>query len=260
LYAAAMLTDALAPMAAHVGATRALETAVEFGCALLKRATAVFWDEARGVFCAHRHEADSLLCDRSLATAILHDQCPGGNVRASLEALEQEPPELGLSYPANAIWRLRALARGGRVSAVLRELRTRWAIMPSVRLNNTLGEFWDSIPDTDHQWSHCAAAPLVVAYTGIAGFNPLEPGFKRAELRPQLEDLTRFDLNAHTPLGALRFSARGGFGGRSISVEVPQGCTCELRASERENLPLEQLAAGRYRLPAGRSELSLTDT
>lgn len=49
------------------------------------------------------------LCDRSLATAVLFDECPGGRIEASVRALADCPPELGLSYPCNAGWRLWAL-------------------------------------------------------------------------------------------------------------------------------------------------------
>jgi alpha-L-rhamnosidase len=260
LYAAASLTHALAPMAAHARDTRTLDTALEFGASLLERAIAAHWDETRGVFCAHRDPSSFRLCDRSLATAILYDQCTDGRIAASLEALESKPGELGLSYPANALWRLRALFHGGRPRAALHELRTRWASMPSVRLNNTLGEFWESVPDSDHQWSHCAAAPLVVAYTGIAGFRPLEPGYARAGLRPQLHDLTHLALNAHTPRGTLRLEARGLRGSRTLTVDVPPDITLELEVSPREELPFDQLQKGRYTLPPGRNTMQLADT
>ena len=80
------------------------------------------------------------LCDRSLATSILFNQCPQGDTKAPLAALADCPREMGLSYPANAGWRLRALARGGRADVVVKDLRERWATMDSVRLNNTLQE------------------------------------------------------------------------------------------------------------------------
>src|SRR5258706_291065 len=49
------------------------------------------------------------LCARPLATAILFDQCPRGATAAALRALVERPPELGISYPANAVWRYWAL-------------------------------------------------------------------------------------------------------------------------------------------------------
>lgn len=61
-------------------------------------------------------------------------------MQAALKALAECPPEMGLSYPCNAGWRYWALAKLGRADVVLEELRERWAVLPSVALNNTLQE------------------------------------------------------------------------------------------------------------------------
>ncbi|NJK46030.1 MAG: hypothetical protein HC933_18775 [Pleurocapsa sp. SU_196_0] len=266
LYAIAALTHALAPIARHLGDERCADGALEFGASLLRRTRAMYWDEARGVFSAQpvsaaSPDSRSRLCDRSLATAVLYGQCLDDRTRPSLELLASPPPELGLSYPANAVWRMRALIHGGQIQPVLRELRERWATMPSVQLNHTLSEFWHAIPDTDHQWSHCAAAPLIAAYTGIAGLQPLEPGYRRARLRPQLGDLTRLQCTSRTPHGELRLEAQGEFGGREITVDVPPAVTLELEVSPRERLSLPQIDDHRYLLPPGRTTaITLTDT
>ena len=95
-----------------------------------------FWSPERGLFVNNlpwlAEEKQPRLCDRSLATAILFDQCPGGNTAASLQALVECPAEMGLSYPCNACWRYWALARLGRADVVVREFRQRWATMKSV--------------------------------------------------------------------------------------------------------------------------------
>jgi hypothetical protein len=62
---------------------------------------------------------------------------------------------MGFSYPANAGWRLWALAKGGRADVVLQDLRERWATMDSVKLNNTIQEDWLAKPDSGqkcHPW------------------------------------------------------------------------------------------------------------
>ncbi len=120
--------------------------------------------------------------DRTLATAVLFDQCPGGRVRPSIDMLAACPPEMGFSYPANAGWRLWALSKGGRADTIVHDLRTRWATMDSVRVNNTLQEFWTVQADSTSQWSHCAVVPLYVLYMSIAGIRPLTPGTARTKL------------------------------------------------------------------------------
>jgi hypothetical protein len=144
LYAAAMLQQALAPVCRAFGDARHAETAARFGRQLQAAAVARFWDPKRALFVNNRpwarEEKQPRLCDRSLATAVLFDQCPGGQTAAAVQALAAVPPDLGISYPANAGWRLWALAKGGRPETILSDLRTRWAGMASVKLNNTLQE------------------------------------------------------------------------------------------------------------------------
>ena len=134
-------------------------------------------------------KARARMCDRSLATAVLFDQCPHGRTDAVLRVLAECPPEMGFSYPANAGWRLWALGKGGRADVIVKDFRERWANMESVRLNNTLQEDWHAKPDSGSEWSHCPVAPLYVTTMSLAGINPLVPGFKRCEIRPQLADL-----------------------------------------------------------------------
>jgi hypothetical protein len=165
---------------------------------------------------------------------------------------------MGFSYPANAGWRLWALAQGGRADIVLQDLRERWATMDSVKLNNTLQEDWQARPDSGQQWSHCAVVPLYIAYMGLAGIRPLEPGFRRVEIRPQPADLSQLELVARTVRGPLVFRSLGNRGNRELSLELPKGCEGELVLDEKETVGLvlaaKQAPAGprRYLLPAGK--------
>jgi hypothetical protein len=198
------------------------------------------------------------MCDRSLATAVLFDQCPGKNAGPALRALADCPPEMGFSYPANAGWRLWALAKGGRADVILQDLRDRWAAMDSVRLNNTLQEDWQAKPDSGQQWSHCAVVPLYIAYMGLAGIRPLEPGFRRVEIQPQPADLSQLELVARTVRGPLVFSSLGNRGNRELNLELPKGCEGEIVLPDQESVNLTPIprtdAYGlrRYILPAGR--------
>lgn len=260
LYVAAMLQHALAPICRAFGDQRQADEAAAFGASLQRRTVRRFWSPDRRTFVNNlpwlAEEGKSTMCDRSLATAVLFDQCPDNDVAASVRALAESPKEMGLSYPANAVWRLRALARAGRTDVVLTDLRTKWADMVSVKLNNSLQEAWGAKPDSSSQWSHCAQGPLYVAYEGLAGIQPLEPGFRRVEIRPQLADLQSLTLTAWVPAGGLRFEAEGPLGNRSIKIALPPGCEGELviPATEKVALTLIATASGvsRYALPAGR--------
>jgi hypothetical protein len=260
LYAAAMLQHALAPICRAFGDGPCAKAIVAFGDELLAAAVRKFWSAESGVFVNNlpwlAEEKIIRMCDRSLATAVLFDQCPGGKTAAALRALADCPPALGFSYPCNAGWRLWALAKGGRADVIVKDLRGRWATMDSVRLNNTLQEDWTVRPDSGQQWSHCAVTPLYIAYHGLAGIRPLAPGFKRVEIRPQVADLELLELTVHTVRGPLRFKAQGRFGNRELALDLPPNCEGEVVLRREEKVALAR-ATGlapvghlRYRLPA----------
>jgi alpha-L-rhamnosidase len=261
LYAAAMAEHALAPLCRAFSDSQAEETARTFGKNLLKATVKRFWSNDHSMFVNNlpwlEEEKQIRTCDRSLATALLFDQCPSRMFVPALKALAECPPHMGLSYPANAGWRMWALAKGGRMDVVLNDLRSRWAGMASVTENNTLQEFWQATPDSDAQWSHCPVAPLYVLYMDIAGIRPLEPGFSRYQIRPQPGDLTQLSLTAHTVKGPILYQSEGPQGRRKLTLELPEGGEGELIVDVRERLKLKELArpnipnSRRYRLPAG---------
>ncbi len=261
LYAAAMLEHALAPLCEAMGDSARADAAVEFGRSLLTSSVRHFWLDS-GLFVNNLpwliEEGKVSLCDRSLATAVLFDQCPNGFTDPAIRALADCPPEMGFSYPANAGWRLWALAKGGRTDIIVKDLRSRWATMDSVRLNNTLQENWVAPPDSSSQWSHCPVAPLYICYMGLAGIRPLLPGFKRVEVRPQPADLEELELIAQTVIGPLHFVSTGKIGNRVLKLKPPAGCECELVVPEKENIELRPAEGGvpsghrRYQVPAGK--------
>jgi len=263
LFAAAILKTAMAPIAGLCGDPAGEKRFAAAADALLGAATGRFWSRERGLFVSNLpwedEEGGARLDDRSLATALLFDQCPGGQVKEAVAALASPPASMGLSYPANAHWRMQALARHGRVDAVLRELRERWAVMPSVILNNTTSEDWTVRPDSSDQWSHCAVGPLFVLYMDIAGIRPGAPGFEKAEIRPQLGDLAGLELTVHTPRGPIVFRAEAQEEGHHAWVALPADCPAELVLPVTEGKGVavtdadRALGLERFALPAGQT-------
>jgi alpha-L-rhamnosidase len=250
LYTAAMFEHALAPIA---DLFRQPDRAAHFravGRRVLSAARERFWSAEQGAFVDNlpwlSAEKELRQSDRALATSILFDQCPGNNTAAALRGLADLPRHVGLSYPCNAGWRYWALAKGGRGDVVVGDLRRRWATMASVRLNNTLQEFWTATPDSGQQWSHCALAPLFVLYMDIAGIRPTAPGFARCRIRPQLGDLPDLDLTAWTVRGPIRFTAKRDGSGHRVTLSLPAGCDADVVTSAR-----------RFGLGGGKSETFL---
>jgi len=261
LYTAAAMRHALAPMCVAFGDRRQARAVAAFGEALQAATVKRFWSPERGLFVNNLpwlgEEKSPRTCDRSLATAILFDQCPRGNLSAAVNSLAVCPPEMGFSYPCNAGWRLWALGKAGRADVIVSDLRKRWATMLSVKENNTLQEDWVARRDSGQQWSHCAVVPLYIAFQELMGLKPLEPGFKRFELRPQLGDLEELQLTAFTVAGPISMQARGKSGNRELRFELPPVVQGELVLPEGEEpgLPVHAGAAPpgcrRFALPAG---------
>jgi hypothetical protein len=262
LYAAAMLQNALAFLCDAFGDRMRAQAARDFGRRLQEATVRRFWSPDRNLFINNLpwrgEEGSPRMCDRSLATAVLFDQCPAGSVGAALRVLTDCPAEMGFSYPANAGWRLWALGKGGRADVIVKDFRERWANMESVRLNNTLQEGWHVKPDATDEWSHCPVVPLYVSTMTLAGIKPLVPGFSRCEIRPQLADLDLLELTVHSAQGPIEFSGRGKFGSRELTVKLPSGCEGELVVDQRETLTLSPIAGSaapsglaRYRLATG---------
>jgi len=258
LYTAAAMQHALAPMCRAFGDAAQAAAVDQFGQDLLRAAVRKFWSRQHALFINNlpwlAEEKAPRTCDRSLATAVLFDQCPGQKIQGAVRSLADCPSEMGFSYPANAGWRLWALGKAGRADVIVKDLRERWASMDSVRLNNTLQEDWKAAPDSGAQWSHCAVVPLYIAYHSLLGLKPLAPGFQRYELRPQLADLANFDLTAFTVQGPLNLRARGPRGNREVTLRLPPGGRGELVLPREEEVDLPAAAGA---APAGHRRFKL---
>jgi alpha-L-rhamnosidase len=232
LYVAGMLEQAHAPTVALFGEAAYERHVREVAAKLLAAVVRTYWSSGRQAFVDNlpwlNDEGEVRYSDRTLAMSILFGQCPQGRTEAAAEMLAKAPPEMGLSYPCNAGWRYQALAKAGNVQPILDDFRKRWATMRSVIENNTIQEDWTAAPDSGAQWSHSAAAPLFITYMDLAGIRPVEPGFRRVRVRPQLGDLADLHLTVHTVLGPIVFDAVREGGIHRVRVTFPPGCEGEV--------------------------------
>ena len=244
LLTSAMLVHELAPLCRAFGETEKADEIERFGKELLSGCVDKFWSREEQTFMINlpwlKEEGEPQYCEKSLATAVLYGQCPDSNTRQSIDMLVNPPATLVKSgYPGTAVWRLWALAQAGRMDIVLNDLRQRWATMPSVILNNTIQEFFSTSPDSEAQWSHCASAPLIMLYQGIAGIKPLTPGYETFQIRPQPGDLKEIELYPQTVKGQIVFKCKGVKGDRELYLEIPEGTTAFLQLDQREKIKLK---------------------
>jgi hypothetical protein len=260
-----MSGNSLYEMGKLFGDTEITGEAKEFSEKILANCISKYWSMQEKVFIDNKpwmeEEKEVRYSDRALATALLFHQCPGNDEKKSVEILKTFPAAMGVSYPCNAVWRYWALAENGQVGTLLDDLRNRWGKMPSVWENNTLQEDWNAGYDGSSQWSHCAVAPIVLLYQGLAGAKPLTPGGKLYRIFPQPGDLNLIDIDIQTLAGAIKFKSEGQKGTRWLSLEVPLENEVELWLDSREDVRLPVIEKGsngitKYRL-AGGSKLRL---
>jgi len=240
LYTAAMLKHAFAYLCQVFGKKDIAAQASEFSDQLLQNTVNRFWSQTHRMFVSNlpwiKQEGDAKLHDRTLATAILFDQCPNNDTVGSINTLATCPKNLHLSYPANHCWRYWALGKAGRCEVILNDIEYRWGAMPSVHQNNTLSENWHPRPDTTDQWSHNPTAPLYVMFMDIAGIRPLAPGFGRVEIKPQLAYLDALRLACRTVRGSVSFESKGLKGNRLLKLSLPEGIVGELVVNKNEQI------------------------
>jgi hypothetical protein len=247
LYVVSMLRHAMLPLARLRLDQEEADRCGSFADTLLKRTVDRYWDHDKGLFVVNlpwlEEEREPRLCERSLALSILYDLCPGGKTEPALQALADCPASLGPAYPPNAGWRHRALAKLDRTDVIVREWRDRWAGMNSVRLNHTMSEFWEAIPDSDSQWSHASVAPLYVLMMDVIGLMPTQPGFRECRLRPRLADLPSLDVTIYTVSGAIRFRSVYKGPGHDIQVELPHEMKLETELHPHDRIELVRVNA-----------------
>ncbi len=90
----------------------------------------------------------------------------------------------------------------------------------------------------------------------VAGIRPLQAGFEKIAIRPQLGDLPSLALTAYTARGAIHFESKREAGGHRLALLLPLHCTGELLTVHAvEKLPSLQpdhpLGLKRFRLTGG---------
>ena len=257
---AASLSQAMAPMCRAFGDNKLADEIGQLGARVLKATVARFWSREHGAFVDNlpwwREDGGVHFSEITLGFSVEYDQCPGGAIGRSVELLATKPKNVGIDNSTGPVaWGWWALAKGGRTNVVLKEMRERFATMPSVLLNNTIEEFYGGSkrPDTSNNWSYICCAPIYVAVMSLAGIRLLEPAFKRYEIRPQLADLPDLALTVHTPHGPIGFSGKGPLGARTLTLTLPSNAAGELVVHPDERLALKPLGKGRFALPAGQT-------
>jgi hypothetical protein len=123
---------------------------------------------------------------------------------------------------------LQALYAAGRGDAALRFMTNDsmrgW--YNGLRLGTTITlEAWDDSFKPNQDWNHIAgAAPGNAIPFGLMGVRPVEPGFSRVEIRPQIGDLEWAEMTLPTIRGSIQMRIDG----NKLKVTIPANMTADI--------------------------------
>jgi hypothetical protein len=283
IYWAGMLSQGLARIASWLGETRKAAEYRERARSIGEQVRSLYWDAGRGFFVDNlprvQNDGAARVHARTLSMALLFGAVPAGREQPAVDLLAGIPPDdrrnvyeleggrllLGSNYPLNDIWRLWALGWFGRGDAVVRDLRERWARMPSVLENRTYSEMWNPGPSaTGSIWAQSNPVPLIALYQIVLGVRPTAPGFAGYEVRPQPGDLASIEATVHSPRGPIAVRAQGRRRGFALAWKAPaksQGALVVPAGARVSGLPPgvrfepgPAPATQRAALPAGKEE------
>ncbi len=258
LFWASSLTQAMAPICRAFGDFKLADEFDRLGKQVLETTQKRFWSKEHEAFVDnlpwYQEDGGVHFSDMTLGLAVEYGLCPEGKIGKSIELIIAKPKNLGIDNSTEPVaWGWWALIKGGRADLVLKDFREWYETMPSIRQNNTIQEFYGGKPDKEENWSHCCVAPLYVATMSLAGIQPIEPGYKQYEIRPQLADLPDLSLTVYTPKGEIKFLAKGNKGARKLTLTLPVDEEGILVVDPKEKLGLKSLGNGRFALPAGKT-------
>lgn len=134
------------------------------------------------------------------------------------------------------------------------------------RVGTTISlEAWDTKYKPNQDWNHAwGAAPASVLPRKLMGIEPVEPGWKKFQIRPQLGNLQWAEARTPTPCGSIFVRAEAGPAFKLI-VEIPAGTTAQVSLPARDaaavtesGKPISRVqGVTLLRASAGRAELSI---
>lgn len=210
-------------------------------------AATLFWDEKRGIYADCRTTAglSPIVSQQANAAAITFGVAPSerwdkifgyildeGRVKLTkawrwdVERPFDPGKDVVLAQPFFCHFLHAALAKSGRVSDILANIKRRWEPM----LTDEGGTFWESWQQTEAT-SRChafSATPVYDLSTYVLGLRPTAPGFASFEVRPWFGNLEWAEGSMPTPAGQISLAWRREFGAIELEVAVPEGLSGKL--------------------------------
>ena len=224
----------LEKIATHLGKTEDAARFAELAATTRATFNRMLWDESAGAY------RDGLNPDTGMVSPHLSSHANFFPLALGLVPAERVPRVAAFLKTRGMVcsvygaqFYLEALYQAGEAEFALSLLTTNslrsWRNM-SERVGSTITlEAWDPSLKPNLDWNHAwGAAPANLIPRFLMGIEPLEPGFKRFRVRPQLAQLTAAEVKTPTPRGPIQLSIRQpDMGPWQAEITVPAGTTAE---------------------------------
>jgi alpha-L-rhamnosidase len=195
------------------------------------------WDEEGKVFIDSIHEDGTKSKIHSIQTNLMIylTDCAEGHRRNLIEEYIKNPPErfVQIKSPFVLFFYYQALMNLGENARVIENIREIYGFMLEHDAT-TCWEGWELI-EGDFSRSHChawSAAPTYVFGILYLGVKPLEPGFKKVSIAPDLNGLKWLKGSVPIPQGRIDIYCKDLGDYIDLQITVPEEVEIEITASE----------------------------
>ena len=192
------------------------------------------WDEE------HKAYIDSIHSDRQRSKVISQQtntivylcDCAEGERKQLLESYIINPPEhfVKIGSPFMSFFYFEALTKIGRIDKILESIRRDWGLMLDYEATTCWETFIGFLKDRLTR-SHCHAwssAPAYFLPAYILGVRPMEPGFRKVLIQPDLCGLKWARGTIPTPYGIIEISLKEENDYIDATLNLPEGVEVEI--------------------------------
>ncbi len=187
------------------------------------------WDEENKAYIdsIHKNGRRSKVISQQTNTMVYLCDCADGERKEILEKYLIDPPEhfIKIGSPFMSFFYFEALIKINRIDKILNDIRRAWGLMLDHGATTCWETFIGFIKDRLTR-SHCHAwssAPGYFLPAYILGVRPLEPGFKKVLIQPNLGDLKWAKGTIPTPCGVIEISCRKENDYIDVVLKLPEG-------------------------------------
>lgn len=192
------------------------------------------WDEENKAYIDSIHSDGQILkvISQQTNTIVYLCDCAEGERKEFLERYLINPPEhfVKIGSPFMSFFYFEALTKIGKIDKILESIRRDWGLMLDHGATTCWETFIGFIKDRLTR-SHCHAwssAPGYFLPAYVLGVRPLEPGFKKVLIQPNLCGLKWAKGNIPTPYGVIEISVREENDSLDVKLKLPEGISAKV--------------------------------